>query len=80
VVLLSAFIAARRAISPSLPKPIPAIITLTLIDLTNNPEYLVSPSGSLAGAFLNPSIQNANFNKLEEEGQESSVFRQMTAL
>jgi hypothetical protein len=56
VVSPSAFIAARRAISPSLPRPIPAIITLTLMDLTNNSEYLVSPSGSSVGAFLNPSI------------------------
>ena len=56
VVSLSAFVAARHAISPSLPRPIPAIITLTLIDLTNNLEYLVSLNSSLIGAFLNPSI------------------------
>jgi hypothetical protein len=78
VVSPSAFTAARRAVSPSPPRLIPAIITLTLIDLMNDPEYLVSPSGSSAGAFLNPSIQNADFNESEEEGQESSVFRQMT--
>jgi hypothetical protein len=56
VVLLSAFIAAHRAILPSLPRPIPTIITLTLMDLINNSEYLVSLSSSLAGAFLNPFI------------------------
>jgi hypothetical protein len=56
VVLLSAFVAARRAVLPSLPRPIPAIITLTLMDLMNDLEYLVSPSGSLVGAFLNPFI------------------------
>ena len=56
MVLLSAFAAARRAILSSLSRPIPAIITLTLMDLINNLEYLVSPSGSLVGAFLNPSI------------------------
>jgi hypothetical protein len=56
VVLPSAFIAARRAISPFLPRPIPTIIILTLIDLINDLEYLVSPSSSLAGAFSNPSI------------------------
>jgi hypothetical protein len=56
VVLLSAFVAAYRAVLPSLPGPIPAIITLTLMDLINDLEYLVSLGGSLAGAFLNPSI------------------------
>jgi hypothetical protein len=50
------------------------------MDLINDPEYLVSPSSSSAGAFSNPSIQNANFNELEEEGQEGGAFRQMTAL
>jgi hypothetical protein len=74
VVSLSAFIAARYTISPSLSRPIPAIITLTLMDLTNDPKYPISPSGSSADAFLNPSIQNTNFNKSEEEGQESSIF------
>ena len=56
VILLSAFIAACCAILPSLPRLIPAIIILTLIDLINNPEYLVSLNSSLVGAFLNPSI------------------------
>ena len=56
MVLPSAFVAAYRVILPSLPRPIPIIITLTLIDLTNNLEYLISPGGSLAGAFLNPFI------------------------
>ena len=56
VVSPSAFAAARHAVSPSLPRPIPAIITLTLMDLINDPEYPVSPSGSSAGAFSNPSI------------------------
>jgi hypothetical protein len=74
VISPSAFVAARRAILPSPPRPIPAIITPTLMDLINDPEYLVSPGGSLAGAFSNPSIQNADFNELEEEGQEGGVF------
>ena len=56
MVLPSAFVAACRAVLPSLPRPIPAIITLTLMDLTNDLEYLVSPSGSLVGAFSNPFI------------------------
>jgi hypothetical protein len=79
VVSPSAFVAARRAISPSPPRPAPATITPTLVDLTNDPEYPVSPGGSSVGAFSNPSIQNTNFNKSEEEGQESGVFRRMTA-
>jgi hypothetical protein len=52
----SAFIAARRDVLPSLLRPAPAIIILTLMDLINDSAYLVSPSGSLAGAFSNPSI------------------------
>jgi hypothetical protein len=42
------------------------------------PKYPVSPSGSSAGAFSNPSIQNTDFNKSKEEGQESGAFRQIT--
>jgi hypothetical protein len=56
VVSPSAFAAARRAVLPFPLRPIPAIITPTLMDLINNPEYLVSLSGSSAGAFSNPSI------------------------
>jgi hypothetical protein len=52
----SAFIAARWAISPSLLGPALAMITLTLMDLTNDLVYLVSPSGSSVGAFSDPSI------------------------
>ena len=80
MVLLSAFVAAHHTVLPSLPRPIPAIITLTLIDLINNPEYPVSPDSFSADAFSNPSIQNTNFNKLEEKGQEGGVFRQITIL
>jgi hypothetical protein len=69
----SAFIAARHAISPSPLRPTPIITTPTLIDLTNNLAYPVSPSRSSAGAFSNPSIQNANFGDSEEE-PESNTF------
>ena len=76
----SAFIAARQAVLPFLLRPALTIITLTLIDLTNNPAYLVSPGGSLAGAFSNPFIQNANFRDLDEDRPESGAFQQITAL
>jgi hypothetical protein len=79
VVSPSAFIAARRAVSPSPLRPTPATITPNLIDLTNDPVYLVSPGGSSAGAFSDPSIQNTDFGDSEEEGPESGVFRRMTA-
>jgi hypothetical protein len=72
--LPSTFIAIYYTISPSLLRPIPAITIPTLIDLTNNLAYLVSPSRSLAGAFSNPFIQNANFGDLEEKGLESNIF------
>jgi hypothetical protein len=65
---------ARRAVSPSLLRPAPATITLTLMDLTNDLAYLVSPNGSLAGAFSDPSIQNANFRDLDEDRPESGAF------
>jgi hypothetical protein len=51
-----------------------------LIDLTNNLAYLVSLNRSLVGAFSNPSIQNADFGDLEEEGLKSSTFRRIIAL
>jgi hypothetical protein len=53
--------------------------TPTLIDLTNNLAYPVSPSRSSAGAFSDPSIQNADFGDSEEKGPENSIFQQMTA-
>jgi hypothetical protein len=73
-VLLSAFIAACRAVSPSLLRLITTIITLTLMDLINNLAYLVSFSRSLIGAFSNPSIQNAGFKDLDKEGPKSGAF------
>jgi hypothetical protein len=79
VVSPSAFVAARRAVSPSPLGPATAIITPTLMDLTNDPAYLVSPGGSSAGAFSDPSIQNAGFGDSDEEGPESGAFRRMTA-
>jgi hypothetical protein len=54
--LLSAFIAACRTVLPSLLRPITIIIILTLMDLINDSAYLVSPSGSLVGAFSDPFI------------------------
>jgi hypothetical protein len=48
------------------------------MDLINDLEYPVSPSGSLAGAFSDPSIQNTDFDESEEEGQEDNIFRQIT--
>ena len=56
VVSPSAFVAARRAVSPSPLRPAPATITPTLMDLTNDLAYPVSPGSSSAGAFSNPSI------------------------
>jgi hypothetical protein len=53
--------------------------TPTLMDLTNDLAYPVSPSGSSAGAFSDPSIQNTDFRDSEEEGPESGAFRRMTA-
>jgi hypothetical protein len=73
-VLPSAFIAAYYAILPSLLRPITTIIILTLIDLTNNPAYLVSFNRSLAGAFSNPFIQNASSKDLDKKGLKSSAF------
>jgi hypothetical protein len=70
----SAFIAACYTISPFPLRPITIIITPTLIDLTNNSAYLVSPNRSLASAFSNPSIQNASFKDLNKEGLESNTF------
>jgi hypothetical protein len=55
-VLPSAFIAAYYTVLPSLLRPATTIITPTLMDLINNPAYLVSLSRSLVGAFSNPSI------------------------
>jgi hypothetical protein len=52
----NAFIAACYAVSPSLLRPITAIIILTLMDLINDPAYLVSLGESLIGAFSDPSI------------------------
>ena len=75
----SAFVAARRAVSPSLLRPAPTMTTPTLIDLTNDLAYPVSSSGSSAGAFSDPSIQNTDFRDSEEEGPESGAFRRMTA-
>jgi hypothetical protein len=56
VVSPSAFVAARRAVLPSLLGPAPAMTIPTLMDLTNDLAYLVSPSGSSAGAFSDLSI------------------------
>jgi hypothetical protein len=56
VVSPSAFVAARRAVSPSLPRPATAMITPTLMDLMNDPAYPVSLGGSSAGVFSDPSI------------------------
>ena len=56
VVSPSAFIAARRAISPSPLRPASAMTIPTLMDLTNDLAYPVSPIGSSAGAFSDPSI------------------------
>jgi hypothetical protein len=73
-VLPSAFIATYYTILPSLLRPITTIIILTLIDLINNPAYLVSPSRSLVGAFSNPFIQNASFKDLDKKGLENGIF------
>jgi hypothetical protein len=51
VVLLSAFVAAYRAVLPSLPGPIPAIITLTLMDLINTDFNELKEEGQEGGAF-----------------------------
>jgi len=56
VVSPSAFIAARRAISPSPLRPASAMTIPTLMDLTNDLAYPVSLNGSLTGAFSDPSI------------------------
>jgi hypothetical protein len=79
VVSPTAFVAARRAISPSLLRPAPATITPTLMDLTNDPAYPVSPGSSSTGAFSNPSIQNTDFKDSDEKGPESGAFRRMIA-
>jgi hypothetical protein len=78
--LLSAFIATYCTILPSLLRPITTIIILTLIDLINNPAYLVSLNRSLIGAFSNPFIQNASFKDLNKEGLENGIFGQIIAL
>jgi hypothetical protein len=53
---LSAFITVYYAISLSLLRLTPAMITLTLIDLTNDLIYLVFLNKSSISAFNNPFI------------------------
>jgi hypothetical protein len=73
-VLPSAFIAAYYTVSPFPLGPATTIIILTLIDLTNNPAYLVSLNRSLISAFSDSFIQNAGFKDLNKEGLESGAF------
>jgi len=52
----STFITVRRIISLSLLRPVLTTTIPTLIDLINDPAYLISLNGSLTDAFSDLSI------------------------